>query len=109
MAENENRTFRGLRCCCCSAGNTSGEMREKEGGPQALGPSGPAQPGLRLPSQPQAVMLPFDPALEEGERGKRQEKLPPPGIPTPGKHSWRVLEAPGSPVVSEMLLASRSH
>lgn len=78
LAENANRTFMGLRCCCCSAGNTLGETREEEGGPQALGPSGPAQ--RRLLS----------------------------AIPTPGKHSWRVLEAPGSPVVSEMLLASRS-
>lgn len=76
--------------------------------PRLLGPPVLPSAGSCLPSQPQAVTLPFDPALAGGERGKRQEKLPPPAIPTPGKHSWRVLEAPGSPVVSEMLLASRS-
>lgn len=76
--------------------------------PRLLGPLVLPSAGSHLPSQPQAVMLPFNPAPEGGERGKRQEKLPPPGIPIPGKHSWRVLEAPGSPVVSEMLLVSRS-
>ena len=41
--------------------------------PRLLGPLVLPSEGPRLPSQPQAVMLPFDPAREGGERGRRPQ------------------------------------